>query len=114
MKEPFSKNLVMTEEEEHLFQESNNCWICKKLIDNDDGKVRDHGHATGTFRGSAYSNCNISFQLTKKNPVLFYNLKGYNSHLIFCKLNKYDMKISAIPNGLEKYMAFSLGKNFKL
>ena len=26
----------MTEEEEHLFQESNNCWICKKLIDNDD------------------------------------------------------------------------------
>ena len=29
----------MTEEEEHLFQESNNCWICKKLIDNDDGKL---------------------------------------------------------------------------
>ena len=38
MKEHFNKNLVMTEEEEHLFQESNNCWICKKLIDNDDEK----------------------------------------------------------------------------
>ena len=36
MKEHFNKNLVMTEEEEHLFQESNNCWIWKKLIDNDD------------------------------------------------------------------------------
>ena len=36
----------MTEEEEHLFQQSNNCWICKKLIDNDDEKVRDHCHIT--------------------------------------------------------------------
>ena len=29
----------MTEEGEHLFQQSKNCWICKKLIDNDDEKV---------------------------------------------------------------------------
>ena len=36
IKEHFNKNLIMTEEEKHLFQESNNCWICKKLIDNDD------------------------------------------------------------------------------
>ena len=36
MKKDFKKNLFMTEKEEHLFQESNNCWICKKLIDNDD------------------------------------------------------------------------------
>ena len=46
MKEHFNKNLVMAEEEEHLFRESNNCWICKKLIDNDDEKVRDHCHVT--------------------------------------------------------------------
>ena len=26
----FNKNLIMTEEEEDLFQKSNNCWICKK------------------------------------------------------------------------------------
>ena len=41
-KKHFNKNLVMTEEEEHLFQQGNNCWICKKLIDNDEKKVRDH------------------------------------------------------------------------
>ena len=41
MKEYFNKNLIMTEEED-LFQKSNNCWICKKLIDNDEDKVRDH------------------------------------------------------------------------
>ena len=27
MKDQFNKNLVMTEEEEHLFQQSNSCWI---------------------------------------------------------------------------------------
>ena len=111
MKQHFNKNLVMTEEEEHLFQQSDNCWICKKLIDNDDEKVRDHCHITSKFRGAAHWKCNINFQLTKKIPVIFHNLKGYDSHLIFSELNKFDVKISAIPNGLEKYMAFFLGKN---
>ena len=36
MKEYFNKNLIMTEEEKHLFQKSNSCWTCKKLIDNDE------------------------------------------------------------------------------
>ena len=30
MKEHFNKNLIMSEEEEYLFQQSNSCWICKK------------------------------------------------------------------------------------
>ena len=101
----------MAEEDEHLFQESNNCWICKKLIDNDDEKVRDHCHVTGKFRGAAHWDCNINFQLTKNIPVIFHNLKGYDSHLIFFEFNKFDVKINVIPNGLEKYMAFFLGKN---
>ena len=101
----------MTEEEEHLFQESNSCWICKKLIDNDDEKVRDHYHITSKFRGAAHWDCHINFQLTKKVPVIFHNLKGYDSHLIFSELNKFDVKINVIPNGLEKYVAFFLGRN---
>ena len=32
----------MSEEEEKQFQSSNACWICEKLIDNGDEKVRDH------------------------------------------------------------------------
>ena len=43
----------MSEEEEHLFQRSNSCWICKKLVNNDE-KVRDHYHVTGKFRGAAH------------------------------------------------------------
>ena len=53
MKEYFNKNLVIREEEEHLFKKSNSCWISKKLIDNDEEKLRDHCHATGKFRGAA-------------------------------------------------------------
>ena len=106
----FKKNLIMSEEEE-LFQQSSSCWIFEKLIDNDNEKVGDHCHVTGKFRGTAHWNCNLNFQLTKKVPVIFRNLKGYDSHLIFSELNKFNVKISVIPNGLEKYMAFFLSKN---
>ena len=96
----------MSEKEEHLFQQSNSFWICKKLIDNDEEKVRDHCHVTGKFRGAVHGSCNINLQLTKKVPVIFHNLRGYDSHLIFNELDKFDVKIKVIPNGLEKYMAF--------
>ena len=85
--------------------------MCRKLIYNDEGKVRDHCHVTGKFRGVAHWNCNTNLQLTKKVPVIFYNLRGYNSHLVFSELDKVDVNISVIPNGLEKYMAFILNKN---
>ena len=58
MKDQFNKNLILTEEEEYLFQLSNSCSICKKLIDKEDEKVRDHCHITGKFRGSAHWDCN--------------------------------------------------------
>ena len=109
MKKHFNKNLIMNEEE-YLFQQSNSCCICGKLIDNDNKKVKDHCHVTGKFRGAAHWSCNINFQLTKKIPVIFHNLRGYDSHLIFSELNKFNVKINVIPNGLEKYMAFFLIK----
>ena len=93
-------------EEEEQFQSSNTCWICEKLIDNDGEKVRDHCHVTGKLRGAAHWSCNINLHLTKKVPVIFHNLRGYNSHLIFRELNKFDVKIDVIPNGLQKYMVF--------
>ena len=91
IKDQFNKNLIMTEEEEHLFQQSNNCWICQKIVNKDDEKVRDNCHITSTFRVSAHWDCNINFQLTKKIPVIFHNLKGYDSHLIFSELHKFNL-----------------------
>ena len=71
----FNENLIMSEEEEYLFQQGNSCWISKKLFDNDEEKVRDHCHVTGKFRGAAHWNCNINFQLTKKVSVIFHNFE---------------------------------------
>ena len=96
----------MSGKEEHLFQQSNSCWICKKLIDSDNEKVRDHYHITGKFRGAAHWDCNINFQLTKNVPAMFHNLRCYDSHLIFNESDKFDVKIDVIPNVLEKCMAF--------
>ena len=104
MKKHFNKNLIMSEEEEYLFQQSNNCWICKKLINNDVEKVRDHCHVTGKFRGAAHRDCNINFKLTKGIFIIIHNLKDYDSHLIFSVLYKCNLKISVIKNGLEKYI----------
>ena len=108
MKKHFYKNLIMSdEEEEHLFQHSNSSWICKKIINDNKEKVRDHSK----FRGAAHWDCNINFQLANRIPVIFHNLKGYNNHLIFSVLHKFNLEIRVIPNRLEKYMAFFLNKN---
>ena len=75
----------MTEKEEEQFLSSSICWIWKKLIEYE--KVRDHCHITGKFRGAAIGH------VAKKVPVMFHNLRGYDSHLIFYELKKFDVKI---------------------
>ena len=37
-------------------------------------------------------------------------MRGYDTHLVFCELNKFDVKIDVIPNRLEKSMGFFLNK----
>ena len=43
--------------------------------------------------------------------MIFHNLRGFDSHLIFYELKTFDIKIDVIPNRLEKYMTFILNKN---
>ena len=54
MNKHFHNNLIMSQKEEHLLQQSNSCRICKKLIHNGEEKVRDHCHLTDRFRGAAH------------------------------------------------------------
>ena len=111
IKKHFNKNLIMSAEDKMRFQSSNKCWICNKLFVIGDNKVRGHDHVTGKYRGSAHWSCNVNLKLTKIVPVIFHNLKGYDSHLIMQEIGKFDVKISVIPNELEKYMAFTINKN---
>ena len=110
MKKHFNKNLVMTAEENEEFERSNICCICGKLIENDN-KVRDHCHITEKYSGSSHWSCNINLNVSKKLVVIFHNLRGYDGHLIFKELNKFNCGVSVIPNGLEKCMSFTLGEN---
>ena len=92
----------MSVEENELFEMTNICWICGNLIENTDNKVRGQWHIARKYRGAAHYSCNINLKLTKKVSVMFHNLKGYDSHVIFKELRKFNvLKISVIPNGLE-------------
>ena len=71
----FNKNLIMSAEENEIFEMTSICWICGKLIDGD-GKVRDYCHICGKDRGAAHWNCNINLKIGKNVPVIFHNLKG--------------------------------------
>ena len=53
---------------------------------------------------------NINLKLAKKVTVTFHNLKGYDSHLVVKEISKFDVKENIIPNGLEKYMAFTINE----
>ena len=48
--------------------------------------------------------------MAKKIPVIFDNLIGYDGHLIIPEIDMFNQKISVVPNGLEKCMAFMLEK----
>ena len=131
MKKHFNKPLRMTEENEQEFKKATKCHICDKEYEEyteKDIRVRDHCHITGKYRGSAHMDCNLQLRINPKQikiPVIFHNLRGYDSHFIMqeigaiVKNNTYknnkgeekQMNINAIPNNMEKYMAFMLGNH---
>ena len=47
--------------------------------------------------------------------MIFHNLRGYDSHFITQEIGnigeEYNLQIHCIPNNMEKYMAFMLGKH---
>ena len=48
-------------------------------------------------------------KLTNTIPVIFHNLKGYDSHLLLPELGKFNKKISIIPKNMQTYLSFSVG-----
>ena len=128
MKKHFNKPLKMTKENEIDFQKATKCHICDQQYSDKDIRVRDHCHITGEFRGSAHQDCNLKLQIkpaTIKIPVLFHNLRGYDSHFIMQQIGEIakkhtyknkrgeecHMNINCIPNNMEKYLAFMLGNH---
>ena len=111
MKKHFNKELVMTKEDDEDFENSTKCWICDNVYIHGDVKVRDHCHITRKYRGSAYRDCNINVKLKNEIPIVFRNLKSYDSDLITQELGNFYFKINVIPNILEKYIDFNINNN---
>ena len=72
-------------------------FVVKKYTD-EHAKVRDHCHITGKYRGSAHQECNLKLRVNPeelKIPVIFHNLRGYDSHFIMQEIgeivNKHTM-----------------------
>ena len=125
MKNKFNKPLKMIDEDEVNIKKADSCHMCNKKYTDKDIKVCDHCHITGKYKGSSHPDCNLNFKLTDKIPVISHNLRGYDSHFIMQNIGKIpkkhryknkkgelcEMNINAIPNNMEKYMAFMLGNH---
>jgi len=96
-----NKRMIMTPEDEKLFLNSEYCLIFNKRLGFEcekapykgkaGCKVRDHDHRTGKYRGAAHLSCNINYFNNRYLPIVFHNLRGYDSHMIIkeaYKINK--------------------------
>ena len=107
MKKYFNKDLVMTKEDYEHFGSYIKCCIFDDVFVEDDVNVRDHSHITRKYRGSTDRDYNIYLQLNHKSLLVFHNLKNYDSP-IMQELCKFNFERKVMPNGLEKYMHFSI------
>ena len=103
------------------------CYICKNVI-MEPTMVIDRDQFTRNILGTTRFKCALKNKMSPdylKIPIIFHNLRGYNSHFLmqnigdFVKNNKmkdkkgkeYEMSINVIPNNFEKYMAFMVGNH---
>ena len=101
IKQYFNKRLIMTNEDEEIYNNSHICWICKEELNTD--KIRDYSTNTGKFRGASHSKCNKNLGIPEKLPIIFHNLEVYDAHIIFKELNNFNVDIEVIPKTIDNY-----------
>ena len=84
------------------------CWICGGPFQSyncgDKGgmwKVLDHDHITGEYRGPAHSKGNLSLRIDPYRtpiPVIFHNLKNYDSHHLISAIGRTEEKKTAVTD----------------
>ena len=128
IKKNFNEPTIMTIKDENDFLESTNCHICGEEYEEGCVPHRDACQLTGKYLGSSHKVCSLRTKITPeklKIPVVFHNLRGYDSHFIMQQIGrvanehaytndkgeKKDLSINLIPNKMEKYMTFMPGNH---
>ena len=120
------KDMELTDDDMEYHIHSDRCWICELPIDSSPTvtkdkkgeekknysmtKVRDHCHFTGRYRGPAHQKCNLLLRRLKFVPVIFHNLKGYDSHFLVNAFRGLSEEIGGIPESKQKFKLLSLKK----
>ena len=95
----------MTLDDEKAFKEAKKCWLCLGELTTD--RVRDHDHFTGKYRGAADKSFNLKYAIAKSIPVIFHNLKNFDSHLISQAIDASSfIKVRIIQQSVEKFFFF--------
>ena len=76
------------------------------------GKVRDHDHDTGLYRGACHRNCNLNFKNLIQTPVFFHNGSRYDNHHLITTLAEESARlekkqINVIGKTMEKFTTLS-------
>ena len=81
------KATIFTEEDKEYFENNNVCPFCEN--ENISGKVRDHCHLTGAYRGPTHQSCNVIViqEQSKFFPSVFHNFSNCGCHLFFLKVS---------------------------
>ena len=79
-------------EEQNNHKNATNCYVCHCSFTAEYHKVWNHCHVTGHYRGASCNKCNLVMKMTKTIPVIFHNLKGYDSHLLLREQGKFNRK----------------------
>ena len=88
-----------------VYDNSTLCHICNEELGED--RVRDYYHLSGKFRGAAQEVSNLKYKVPTFFSVVFHNLSGYDSHLVFKIVGNSEGDISCIPNNEENYISFT-------
>ena len=112
--------IPLTDEENISYLKQEVCHICKKelIFDIDScgenvytkyGRVRDHCHYTGKYRGAAHNMCSLRYKTPKELPIVFHNGSTYDYHCIIKELAKeFNGEFKCLGENTEKYITFSV------
>ena len=114
---------ILTDAEQRYFDTATICHICDRPLhmfkdeigkDNPiwiDGKVADHDHVTGAYRGAAHNAHNLNYRIKAKDievSCFLHGMKNYDEHLVLGAVKARHGKMTCIPHNTEKYISFKV------